>query len=98
MISTKERSKLKSVSMGLTDGVIIGKDGLTENVIDSVNKLLNAREIVKIKVLNNSDVLPRDLCDALCERLNAEPVLVIGSKVVIYRRRRSDDKPHLLDE
>lgn len=98
MISTKDRSKLKSISMGLQDGVLIGKDGVTDNVIVSINKLLEAREIVKIKVLQNSDIAPKDLCDELCETLDAEPVLVIGGKVVIYRRRSDDEKPHLLNE
>ena len=98
MISTKDRSKLKSISMGLQDGVLIGKDGVTDNVLVSIDKLLEAKEIVKIKALQNSDVEPKDLCEELCSTLNAEPVLVIGSKVVIYRRRSNDDKPHLLNE
>ena len=97
MITTKERSKLKSISMNMQDGVIVGKDGLTDNVVTSVEKLLEAKEIVKIKVLNNSDITPRELCGKICEALRAEPVLVIGNKAVIYRRRQSDDKPHLLD-
>ena len=97
MITTKQRSKLKSISMTAQDSAIVGKDGITDNILVSIDKLLEARELVKIKVLNNSDIEPYDLCTTLCEKLTAEPVLVIGSKVIIYRRRKSDKKPHLLD-
>lgn len=97
MITTKERSKLKSISMNTPDGVLIGKDGVTDNVVMSIDKMLDAHEIVKIKALNNADVDTREVCGMLCDRLDAEPVLVIGNKIVIYRRRANDKKPHLLD-
>ena len=96
MISTKDRSKLKSIIAKEQDGAIIGKDGLTENVISSIDDLLEAREIVKVKVLNNSDITPREACMGVIQKLNAEPVLVIGNKFVVYRRRKSDKKPHIL--
>ena len=85
MISTKQRAFLRGLGNALDPSFIIGKDGLTDNSFDAINGLLEARELVKIKVLNNCPLRAREVCDTLCEKLSCEPVQVIGSMVILYK-------------
>jgi RNA-binding protein len=54
------------MAMSLDTIIQIGKGGITESVVDSVNAALKARELVKGKVLENSMLTAREACDALC--------------------------------
>ena len=70
----------------------IGKGGITEAVVESVNAALRARELVKGKVLENSMLTAREACDALSEACKAEQVQVIGTKFVLYKRNEKEPK------
>lgn len=65
--------------------LIIGKDGVTENVVGEADRQLTARELVKGKVLENALLSPSEVLEALCEATGADPVSVVGSKFVLYR-------------
>lgn len=95
MINTKQRAYLKSLASKLDDVVIIGKDGLSNQVIDSVREVLFARELIKIKCLKNSDEEPMDIANKLSEMLSAEIVLVIGSKIVLYKKSSKQGMKHI---
>jgi RNA-binding protein len=64
---------------------MVGKGGVTDGVVAEAENLLNARELVKGKVLEGALMTAREVCDALCEATGAEGVSVIGTKFVIYR-------------
>jgi len=66
----------------------IGKNGLTENFIKQVDDALNAREIVKINVLRNSELDKDEIVETLITQLNAEFVQNIGRKITIYRESK----------
>lgn len=76
----------------------VGKGGITESVIDSVAAALKARELVKGKVLENSMLTAREACDALAEACKAEPVQVIGTKFVLYKRNNKEPKIELVKD
>ncbi len=76
--------------------VIVGKGGITENVITQVSDALKARELVKGKVLESSLLSAREACDALAEACKADPVQFIGSKFVLYKRNEADPKIELV--
>ena len=78
--------------------VFVGKGGITENLIASVNAALKARELVKGRVLENSMLTAREACDALCEACRAEGVQVIGTKFVLYKRNEKDPRIVLVKE
>ena len=71
--------------------VWIGKGELTENIMKQIDDVLEARELVKISLLSNSEVTAREIHDAIVSQLGAEGVQVIGRKILIYRR--STKKP-----
>ena len=85
MLTSKQRAYLRSLAMSEDTIIIIGKGGITENVVTQVRDALKARELVKGKVLEGAFMTPREVCDALCEATGAEGISVIGTKFVIWR-------------
>ena len=64
----------------------IGKGGITDNLITTVSDALEARELIKLSVLETSEYTPREAAETLAEAVNAAVVGVIGRKLVLYRR------------
>ena len=84
----KERAKLKSLA-SMEDTIIhVGKSGITPSVIASVDAALAARELVKGRVLESSMLTAREACEQLSEACGAEPVQAIGTKFVLYRKKK----------
>jgi RNA-binding protein len=93
MLTSKQRAYLRGLAAAEDTIVIIGKGGITENIIIQMNDALKARELVKGRVLENSLLTAREAADALNETCRAEVVQVIGSKFVLYKRNA--EKPKL---
>jgi len=72
--------------------LIIGKEGITQAVESELDRLLEAHELVKGKVLESALLTPREASDMLCETTGAEPVQCIGTKFVLYREAKDKDK------
>jgi len=70
----------------------LGKNGLTDNFIKQVEEALEAREIIKIKVLNNSPLDVTEVASDLAEMTDAEFVQSIGNKFVLYRESKENKK------
>ena len=97
-ITSKQRAQLRGLAMSEDTIIQIGKGGITDSVIASVNDALRARELVKGKVLENSMLTAREACDALSESCKAEQVQVIGTKFVLYKRNDKEPKIVLLKD
>ena len=95
MLTSKQRAYLRSLAMSEDPIIIIGKGGITENVVTQVRDALKARELVKGKVLENSLLSAREACEALAEECKAQQVQSIGSKFVLYKRNETDPKIEL---
>lgn len=85
-MNTKERSKLRSIAQTIEPIGQIGKGGVSENMLKGLSDALDARELIKLTVLKNSDDEARFLADDIAAELNAEVVCTIGHKIVLYRR------------
>lgn len=85
MLTSKQRADLRAQANGLDTTLIVGKDGITENIIGEADRQLTARELIKGKVLENAMLSPREACDAICEATGADGVAVVGTKFVLYR-------------
>ncbi len=95
MLTSKQRAYLRGLAAAEDTIVIIGKGGITENIIIQMNDALKARELVKGRVLENSLLTAREAADALSETCRAEIVQVIGSKFVLYKRNEQKPKIEL---
>ncbi|HIR19673.1 MAG TPA: YhbY family RNA-binding protein [Candidatus Pelethomonas intestinigallinarum] len=91
-LTSKQRAQLRGIANTLDTIVIIGKDGITENLIKQANDALEAREIIKCRVLENSLLTAREACDELSRLTRSEQVQVIGSKFVLYRQHYDKSK------
>ena len=85
MLTSKERAELRSQANTLETTLMVGKGGVTEAVIAEAETQLEARELVKGKVLEGAMMTPREVSDEICEATGADGVAVIGTKFVIYR-------------
>ena len=85
MITGKQRSYLRKLGQELDPLVFIGKNDLTETVIQELDQLLTARELVKVKIQEGSLLDAKPTANALAEMLNADFVQAIGRKFVLYR-------------
>ena len=85
MLTSKERAEYRAQANALETTLMVGKDGVTENVVAEAEKLLTARELVKGKVLESALMSAREVSDAICEATGADGVACVGNKFVIYR-------------
>ena len=85
MLTSKERAELRSQATTIDTTLMVGKGGVTEAVIAEAENQLDARELVKGKVLEGAMMTPREVCDEIYEATGAEGVAVIGTKFVLYR-------------
>ena len=87
MLTSADRKALKARAHKLEPIVLIGAKGLTDEVVNEVDKALKAHELIKVRAAT----LERDEREvafkALCERTGAEAVQAIGKVFVIYRKR-----------
>lgn len=94
-ITSKQRSKLKSLAAKLSPITQIGKGGITDNLLQTLSDALDARELIKVTILETADDDPRNLAENVAELLDAVPVAVIGRKAIFYRYSRRDKFAHL---
>ena len=85
MLTSKERAELRAQANELETTLMVGKDGVSENVIVEAERLLTARELVKGKVLETALMSAREVSDEICAATGAEGVSCVGSKFVIWR-------------
>ena len=95
MITSKQRAYLRSLANGEPTIMQIGKGGVSENLIKTVSDALEARELIKLSVLENCDYTAREVADALGEACSAEVCGVIGRKIILYRESEKNKKIEL---
>ena len=91
-LTSKQRAQLRGLANSIPTIVQIGKDGLGDNLVKQANDALEARELIKCRVLENAMLTPREACDALSKLTRSEQVQVIGTKFVLYRQSHNKEK------
>ncbi|WP_027338582.1 ribosome assembly RNA-binding protein YhbY [Halonatronum saccharophilum] len=86
MLTGKQRSYLRGKANTMDPLFQIGKDGITEGVIEQVDEALEARELIKLRVLNNSLYSAREAAHELLEKCEGEFIQAIGNVFVLYRQ------------
>lgn len=85
MITSKQRAYLRGLANGIDPIFQIGKSGITDELLTQLSNALEARELIKVHVLETAMLDIKEACNMVSEKLLAEPVQAIGSKFVIYR-------------
>ena len=92
-LTSKQRAQLRGLANSIDTIIHIGKDGIGENLIQQANDALEARELIKGRVLdNNIEYDARLAAQELAVATRSEVVQVIGTKFVLYRESHSKDK------
>lgn len=87
MLTGKQKQYLKSLAVQLPAYVQIGKEGITETVVGSVKDVLLARELVKVKINQNSDEDIHSKATLLASKLECEIVQIIGRNCVLFKQK-----------
>lgn len=90
MITTKQRALLRSHANKLEVILQIGKGGVTSTILKQANDAMQAREMIKCKVLDNSMLTAKEVAQNLAEGAEAEIIQVIGSKFVLYKQNKKE--------
>ena len=83
---------MRSIASTAETILMVGKDGIGENLIKQANDALEARELIKGKVLENSILTAREAAEELAPATRSQVVQVIGNKFVLYRQQPQKDK------
>ena len=93
MITGKQRAYLRGLANTMDPIFQIGKNGIEEAFLNQLEEALEARELIKIKVLENSGLSAREASNEICEKIGCEGIQAIGSKIVLYKK--SEKKPKI---
>lgn len=92
MLNGKQRAALRREANGIQALYQIGKEGITENVLRQLDDALEARELIKVHVLEGALLGAREASDIIAEELGADGVQAIGNKFVLYRPSSENPK------
>lgn len=92
MLTSKQRAYLRSLANPIETILIVGKGGISADVVRQAEDALTSRELIKGKVLQSSPVSAREAADQLASETSSETVQVIGSKFMLYRRNEKEPK------
>ena len=91
-LTSKQRAQLRGAANALDTILHVGKEGISDNLVKQANDALEARELIKGRVLDNSMLTAREACEQLARLTRSESVQVIGTKFVLYRQHYDKSK------
>ena len=95
-MTSKQRSYLKGLAMTIDPIFQIGKSSLTPENTRAIGEALEARELIKISVLQNCLDDPNEIAQVVAERTHSQVVQVIGKKIILYKEGKKEKKKIIL--
>lgn len=95
MLTSKQRAYLRGLANGETAIMQIGKSGMGDNLIKTVSDALEARELIKLSVLENCSETPKEMANMLADEVGADVVGAVGRKIILYRESVNHKKIEL---
>ncbi len=92
MLTSKQRATLRAMANTLEPIMQVGKSGIGEELTVSVDHALEARELIKMSVLETAPVTAREAADALAVETGADVVTVVGRRFVLFRPSKQKPK------
>ncbi|WP_337405036.1 YhbY family RNA-binding protein [Porcipelethomonas sp.] len=90
MLNSKQRALLRGIASNYETIFQIGKGGISETLISQVNDALRKRELIKLRVLDNSMYTAREAAEEIASKTGADVVQVIGSRFVLFKRNHKE--------
>ena len=97
MLTSKQRSNLRSLAMTIEPVTQVGKMGVNPSLIESLDLAIEKRELIKVAVLKNCIDDPNEIARVIGERTHSEVVKVIGKKMIFFRQAKKNTKYNLPD-
>ena len=94
-MNSKQRAYLRSLANSITPIFQVGKSGLTEIFFKQIDDVLEARELIKIHILNNSREDINSICEQISNNTNSTIVQIIGNKITLFRQSTKKHKIEL---
>ena len=91
-LTSKQRAQLRGLANSIDTILHVGKDGIGDNLVKQADDALEARELIKGKVLENSLLSSREAAEALASATRSQVVQVIGKKIVLYKPDKENPK------
>ena len=95
MLTSKHRAYLRSLANSLDPIFQVGKGGISEEMCNQIGNALEARELIKARVLDNSGYTAREAADVIAEQIGADVVAVLGLKFVLYKESKKHKRIEL---
>ena len=92
MLTSRQRAGLRKMA-AMQDTIFqVGKGGITDNMCEQISNALEARELIKLRVLDNCDYNAKEAAEIIAGEVGADVVQVIGSRFVLYRESVDNKK------
>ena len=91
-LTSKQRAQLRGLANSIDTILHVGKEGIGDNLVKQADDALEARELIKGKVLENCMLTSREAAEELAQKTRSDVVQVIGTKFVLYRPTHRKDK------
>ncbi len=95
MLTSKQRAKLRAMAQSLDTIFQIGKGGISEETCNQISNALEARELIKARVLDNSGYTAKEAANEIAENIGADVVSCVGTRFVLYRRSEKKQRIEL---
>jgi RNA-binding protein len=95
MITSKQRAYLRSISQNLDTIFQIGKGGITEEICTQITNALEARELIKARVLDNSGYTAKEAANEIAEAISCDVVSCVGTRFVLYKESQKKKRIEL---
>ena len=92
MLNSKQRAYLRSLASGYDTIFQVGKGGISEELAEGLSSALEARELIKIKILENSGYTAKDASSEIAAAIGCDVVSCVGSKFVLYKKSEKKSK------
>ena len=85
MLTSKQRAYIRAMAAPMDTIFQVGKGGVNDNMCEQISNALEARELIKLRVLDNCDLNAKEAAQIISEETNSDVVQVIGTRFVLYR-------------
>ncbi len=96
MLNSRQRAQLRGIANSMETIFQVGKSGVNENIIKQTDDALEARELIKLRVLETCPTTARETAEEIAQKVNADVVQVIGSRFILYRESKDNKQIRLV--